>query len=131
MVADATNASLDALTANGARVVLLEPLPYDRQDPTKCLSGAATVGDCAYQANTTPFPTELTYRAADAARADVVSIDADRLACALLPVCVPMIDGELVFRNQFHLSNQWVLDHAADWWQLIVASGVLHGLPTG
>jgi len=131
VVADATNASLDRLTADGARVVLLEPLPYDRQDPTKCLSGATTVGDCAYRANTTPFPTEVTYRAADAARADVVSIDADRLACPLLPVCVPMLDGELVFRNQFHLSNKWVLDHADAWWQLLVTSGVLDGLPVG
>ena len=131
VVVDATNSSLDRLVANGGRVVLIEPLPYDGQDPTKCLSGAATVGDCAYRANTLPFQTELTYRNIDLARTDVVAIDADLLACPLWPVCVPMIDGQLVFRNQFHLSNQWVLDHADAWWKLIVASGVLAGLPMG
>lgn len=129
-VAEATDASLDELTANGARVVLLEPLPYDRQDPTKCLSGADTVADCAYEANAAPFPTELTYRAADAARADVVAIDADRMACPYLPVCMPMIDGALVFRNRFHLSNQWVMLHADAWWQLLVDSGVLDDFVT-
>ncbi|MEQ1700355.1 MAG: acyltransferase family protein [Ilumatobacteraceae bacterium] len=128
VVADTTSASLDRLTENGARVVLLEPLPYDRQDPSKCLSGADTVRDCAYEANAAPFPTEEIYRTVDAARTNVVSIDADRMACPLLPVCVPLIDGELVFHNRFHLSNQWVVLHADAWWQLLVDSGVLDDL---
>ena len=125
VVADVTNASLDRLTEGGARVVLFEPLPYDLRDPTECLAGAAIVGDCAYLANQAPFPTELLYRQADADRSDVVAIDADRLACPLLPVCAPAFDRELVFRNRFHLSNRWVLQHADEWWLLLVASGVL------
>ena len=36
-----------------------------------------------------------------------------------------MIDGELVFRNQFHLSNQWLMDHRAALWALIEATGAL------
>jgi hypothetical protein len=128
IVAEATNASLDRLTAGGARVVLLEPLPYDRQDPTKCLSGAETARDCAYEANAEPFPSELVYRAVDTARDDVVSIDADRMACPLLPVCVPLLDGELVFHNRFHLSTRWLALHADAWWQLLVDSGVLDDL---
>ena len=123
VVRAATDASLDRLTADGARIVLFEPLPYDTTDPTECLSGAATVGACAYRANAQPFPTELLYRDEAAHRSDVFDIDADRLACPYLPVCVPMIDGELVFRNQFHISNAWFLDHADDWWQLLQATG--------
>jgi hypothetical protein len=38
-----------------------------------------------------------------------------------------MIDSELVFRNQFHLSNEWVLDHADQWWAQLVDSGALAG----
>ena len=123
VVRAATDASLDRLTASGARVVLFEPLPYDTADPTECLSGAATVGACAYQANADPFPTELLYREEASKRRDVFDIDADVLACPYLPVCVPMIDGELVFRNQFHVSNAWFLDHADQWWQLLRATG--------
>jgi peptidoglycan/LPS O-acetylase OafA/YrhL len=125
VVADATETSLDALTADGAEVVLFEPLPYDRQNPVECLSGVETVGDCAYEANVQPFPTELTYRAQDAGRDDVVAIDADSLACPLLPICAPMLDGELVFRNEFHLSNEWLVDHAEQWWARLTESGAL------
>ena len=128
VVAEETAASLERLTAGGARVALIEPLPYAREDPTKCLSSATTVGDCSFQANVEPFPTELIYRRVDAARTDVVAIDADRLACPLWPVCVPLLDGELVFRNRFHLGNSWLLDHSDAWWQLLVRSGVLDGM---
>jgi peptidoglycan/LPS O-acetylase OafA/YrhL len=127
VVRDGTDRSLDRFREMGARVVLFEPLPYDRHDPTVCLSGAATVGACAYEANSAPFPTELLYRDEAAARDDVWVVDPDRLGCPYLPVCVPLIDGELVFRNQFHLSNQWVLDHADEWWAEVVDTGALAG----
>lgn len=126
-VAVATSESLDRLIAMGSRVIIMEPLPYDRKDPTTCLSGAATVGDCSYTANAAPFPTEVSYRRVADERAEVWVADADSLACPFLPVCVPMIDGKLVFRNQFHLSNQWVMDHADEWWQLLVGTGALSG----
>jgi len=125
VVADATAATVDRLTADGAQVVLFEPMAYAADDPTACLSGAVTVGECAFQANTEPFPTELLYRALAAERADVGVVDMDHIACPYLPLCVPMIDGELVFRNQFHLSNQWLMDHRAALWALIEATGAL------
>jgi hypothetical protein len=127
-VAAATASTLDDLTAGGARVVLLEPLPYADFDPTECLSGADQLGDCAYEAAAVPFPTESTYRAEAGRRTDVFAIDYDALACPYLPICVPMIDGQLVFRNQFHLSNAWLITHRDELWQSIVASGALDGV---
>ncbi len=126
-VAAATSTSLDRLRSIGSRVIIMEPLPYDRKDPTACLSGAANVGECSYRANATPFPTELTYRRLAEERTDVWVTDPDSVACPFLPVCVPQIDGKLVFRNQFHLSNQWVMDHADRWWRLLVGTGALSG----
>jgi peptidoglycan/LPS O-acetylase OafA/YrhL len=127
VVADTTAATLDRFHDLGMRTVLLEPLPYGPKDPTICVSGASTVGDCAYEANAEPFPTEATYRREDAARDDVWAVDADRLACPFLPVCLPMIDGDLVYENQFHLSSAWVVDRADAWWALLVGSGALEG----
>ena len=127
VVAQATRQSLDEFEAMRARVILVEPLPYGRRDPTICLSGAETVADCTYEANTEPFPTELTYRAEDTARDGVWTVDADVLACQFLPLCLPYLDGQLVFFNQFHLSGLWVQGHADDWWALLVGSGALEG----
>ena len=127
VVARTTDTTLDRLRDLGVRTVLLEPLAFGPKDPTICVSGASTVGDCAYEANAEPFPTERTYRQQGDERDDVWAVDADRMACPYLPVCLPMVDGALVFQNQFHLSNQWMLDHADEWWALLVASGAFAG----
>jgi hypothetical protein len=127
VVAETTSATLDRFHDLGVRTILFEPLGYGPKDPTICLSGASSVGDCAYELGADPFPTEVTYRAEATARNDVWAVDADRLACPFLPVCVGMIDGELAFENQFHLSHQWVVDRADEWWALLVSSGALEG----
>jgi peptidoglycan/LPS O-acetylase OafA/YrhL len=127
VVAQATRQSLDEFRAMGARVMLMEPLPYGARDPNICMSGAETVADCTYEANAEPFPTERTYRAEDAARDDVWAVDADSLACPFLPLCLPYLDGQLVFFNRFHLSGLWVQSHADEWWALLVGSGALDG----
>ena len=128
VIAAATTDALDALTASKARVAILEPLPFDDFDPTQCLSGAKLVADCSFTANTAPFPTESIYRAEASARESVVSIDYDAFACPFLPTCVPYVNDELVYRNQFHLSNKWIMDHRESLWMLIQKSGVLTGL---
>ena len=124
----ATATTLDIITRNGARAVILEPLPYSHTDPTRCLSGAAIVADCAYLANTDPFPSEQIARRLDAGDDDVFVVDYDTIACPLLPLCLPLIDGELVFRNQFHLSNQWLIRHRDELWNLVATSGALDHL---
>lgn len=127
VVAATTATTLDRFHELGVRTVLFEPLPYGPKVPTICVSGASTVGDCAYEVEPGPFPTEATYRREADDRDDVWAVDADRLACPFLPVCLPMIHRELVFENQFHLSNRWLVDHSDAWWALLVDSGALEG----
>ena len=128
VIAASTTEALDALTATGARVAILEPLPIGDVDPTQCLSGAELVADCSFTANTAPFPTESIYRGEASARESVVSIDYDTFSCPFLLTCVPYINGELVYRDQFHLSNKWIIAHSEALWSLIKRSGALTGL---
>jgi len=123
VVAQRTSAALDALMKLAKRVTILEPLPFASFDPTQCLSGASTIASCAYEANSTPFPTELIYRAAAATRQNVFSVNYDTFACPYLPICVPFLEHQLVFRNQFHLSDQWISSHSEQLWNLISGSG--------
>src|SRR5262249_12849667 len=120
--------TLDGITATGARVVMLEPLPYGDFDPTLCISGALTLANCSYEAATTPYPTEVIERHDAAARDDAFDVDYDQVACPYLPACVTYPPGQLVFRNEFPLSNAWILDPATELWELIEASGALDGL---
>ncbi len=123
VVTQRTSAALDALMKLAKRVTILEPLPFASFDPTQCLSGASTIASCAYEANSTPFPTELIYRAAAATRQNVFSVNYDTFACPYLPICVPFLEHQLVFRNQFHLSDQWISSHSEQLWNLISGSG--------
>ena len=126
-VAAATARSLDALTAGGAGALIVEPLPYSLEEPTVCLSGAASAGECAYEANTEPFPTEVSMRSEAERRPDVWTVDLDRIGCPLHPVCAAVIDGEVVFRDRYHLSERWLSDRRDTVWAAMVATGAFSG----
>ena len=123
VVAQHTSAALDALLKIATRVAILEPLPFASFDPAQCLSGASAISSCAYEANTTPFPTELIYRSEAKTRENVFSIDYDTFACPYLPICVPFLDHQFVFRNQFHLSELWIAAHREKLWDLLLSNG--------
>ncbi len=130
-VARATNDSLETLTATtGAAVLIIEPLPYARDfDPTECLTTATTVGDCAYETPTAPLPVEVSYRQLADQNERVFVVDIDRIACPFLPACLPMIDGEIVFRNQLHLSDAWTLSREDQLFGIIERTGILDTTP--
>ena len=123
VVAQRTSAALDALLKIATRVAILEPLPFASFDPAQCLSGASAISSCAYEANTTPFPTELIYRSEAKNREKVFSVDYDTFACPYLPICIPFLDQQFVFRNQFHLSELWIAAHQEKLWNILMSSG--------
>ena len=83
------------------------PLPPDAvYDPLSCISTGST--DCSFTTSTAITP--LTQLDRDAAKSsDVWSVDADRLACPRLPVCVPVVNGIIVRRDHTHLTATYVL----------------------
>ena len=123
VVAQRTSAALNSLSKLAARIAILEPLPFASFDPAQCLSGATAISSCAYEANTTPFPTELIYRSEAKNRQNVFSVDYDTFACPYLPICVPFLDQQYVFRNQFHLSELWIATHQEKLWNILMSSG--------
>jgi peptidoglycan/LPS O-acetylase OafA/YrhL len=123
VVAQRTSAALNSLSKLAARIAILEPLPFASFDPAQCLSGATAISSCAYEANTTPFPTELIYRSEAKNRENVFSVDYDTFACPYLPICVPFLDQQYVFRNQFHLSELWIAAHQEKLWNILMRSG--------
>jgi peptidoglycan/LPS O-acetylase OafA/YrhL len=126
-VATATAASLDLLTAGDARALMVEPLPYSMDEPTICLSAAQTAGECAFEANTEPFPTERVMRSEAERRDDVWTVDLDLLGCPLRPVCAAAIDGEVVFRDRYHLTEAWLRERVDVVWATMVATGAFEG----
>lgn len=96
-----------------ARIVLLEPLPIaPKPGPTTCLKTAGRLGDCAFVPTTSP-PTELTLRALAGERPAVTTLDVDRLVCPDTSLCMPIVDGVVVWRDDGHLSHHFV-DHMVE-----------------
>lgn len=126
-VAAATSASLDRIAGSGARAVMVESLPYSLDEPTLCLSGAASAGECAFVTPLDPFPTEVAMRSEADRRDDVWSVDLDLVGCPLRPVCAAVIDGRVVFRDRYHLSASWLGEHTDELWARLVGSGAFRG----
>ncbi len=101
-----TERSLDALRRPGRKIALIEPTPYapKQLSPNVCLSTAKSVDECRYVTAPGPTGVERMYRAIAAVRADVWTLDLDRLVCPYLPICDPVVDGVIVKVDQGHIT---------------------------
>jgi peptidoglycan/LPS O-acetylase OafA/YrhL len=122
-----SDATLDRLAAAGLRTVILEPIPIAPVDPTACLSGANTLGVCAFQADERPLPSELFLRSASQSRQQMWSLDIDRLACPDLPTCMPMVGGEITRRDKHHLTLAFAESLAPGLFDVLTRAGVFNG----
>ena len=122
-VASTTSQTLDLLQTMAKHIVILEPLPVPDFDPTQCLRTADTIAQCAFRPNESPFPTERIYRGEADRRPAVSSVDYDSIACPFVSSCLPVIDGTVVFRDNYHLSNEWLMDHREQLWKLLRTIG--------
>ncbi|MGB3736199.1 MAG: acyltransferase [Ilumatobacter sp.] len=124
-VAAATAHSVATITSTtSASVIAIEPLPFALDfDPTNCLTTAEIASECSYEAPTLPLPVESTYRALASSDPRFFVADLDRIACPFLPVCVPLINGRIVFRNKLHLSDAWMVERRGDLLEVLEATG--------
>jgi len=101
----ATDRTVDALRADGRKIVMVEPLPTapGAFNPFTCLSKAKFLDECRYVAVAQPTPLERYFRSIADGK-DVFSIDLDRLVCPYLPICDPMVAGVVVKKDPQHIT---------------------------
>jgi peptidoglycan/LPS O-acetylase OafA/YrhL len=104
-----TEASITGLRAPGRKVVIIEslPIPVDHTKPfdsVGCLAKAEFLESCRIRAEIGPTPLERTYRKIAAEDDDVFSLSLDRAVCPALPVCDPVVDGQVVHFDAEHLT---------------------------
>ncbi len=111
-----TSQSLDVLREDGRKD------PHHRADSASrrstlstCLSKAKVLEECRYVATTAPDPIEGFYRQIAKRDDHVVSADFDRLVCPFLPICDPVVNGQIVKTDGTHLTVAFAkVDLAAD-----------------
>ena len=111
--AENTRKSLSELTAHGAKVLVVDPIPattFDN-DPVKCLGENTVLEACRFVTSEDASPLERMYRA-DADNRTVYEADFDKLVCPFKPICDPVVKGKLVRFDQQHLTPDFALSLA-------------------
>ena len=109
LIEDTAGRSLDALSEQRRRVVLLEPPPNSPFDPQSCLSAATLIDDCAFTVGQWPHAETPLLRDLAAARDGVSTIDMTPFACPHFPTCRPIVDGVIVREDVDHFDVRHTL----------------------
>jgi len=107
-----TSDSLDALGADGRKVLMIEPIPVAPSDPLACLSKAKVLEECRYIASHNADNMERVYRGLADHDDRTWTLDLDRLVCPYLPICDPVVDHQIVKFDTSHLTAKFVVSIA-------------------
>jgi len=124
---DRTQASAREITGAGAGLVIVEPVPLAPEsfDPLRCLAGARTVDECRYVAATEPSWIETEYRRLAAEPEGPAVLDLDRTVCPYLPICDPVVGGEVVKWDRQHVTSEFARSIAPRIEQYLRAQGMI------
>ena len=62
---------------------------------------------------------------------DVFTVDLNPVFCPDAPLCRPILDGTVVWRDSGHLSPELPVERRDDVWKVIARTGALDGLMDG
>ena len=129
LMTETTDASVKALTADAKQLLIIEPTPLAREDPTACLVHSKFLEDCRYVARVNPSKLELLYRKLDAGSDRIRAANFDRFVCPFLPICDPVIDGHIVKVDTQHLTRDFADYIAPEVADYLVASHLIPRSP--
>jgi peptidoglycan/LPS O-acetylase OafA/YrhL len=102
-----TSDSVNALRADGRKVLMVEPIPVAPSDPLACLSKSKVLEQCSYVATKNGDFIERYYRQLADHDDRVWSLDLDHLVCPYLPICDPVVNGQIVKLDVSHLTAKF------------------------
>jgi peptidoglycan/LPS O-acetylase OafA/YrhL len=109
-----TRRSLAALRPYSRKILIIEPIPIAgfRFYPVRCLSQAKVLEQCRYVVKLGPDRLELFYRQLARDDKNMRSADFDRLVCPFLPICDPIVNGQIVKWDRTHLTAKFAVSIA-------------------
>lgn len=131
---ESTHETLEQVQAAGAHAVILKSVMgtdgWDTSgwDPLDCLARAETLGDCAVMTPTERPVVDSFYDTEAVTSPSVSTVDLSALICPSAPVCSPMLDGRVVWRNNNHLTASFVRHMRGDIWEQMRAGGAFDDL---
>ena len=118
--------------AAGAKMIIVKALlgtnGYDKEgpDPLDCLARASKLGDCALVPPLEkPFTDGIFDTLAAQSPDDTATVDLDPVFCPDFPICRPVIDDTVVWKDPDHVTGTFLENQRERIWQRLVATGFL------
>ncbi len=94
---------------------------------TDCLAGAKKVSQCLVTAQPKPSATDGFATTLAAQDPRVHTLDLNPIFCPTAPVCLPVRDGKVVFRDDHHYTVDYAMSQREQVWKALLATGALDG----
>ncbi|GHJ57714.1 acyltransferase [Nocardioides sp. OK12] len=131
MQLDGVRRTVDLVEAAGASAVMVRSIigtgGFDLGgfDPLDCLARARVLGDCVV---TVPLERPLADGMYDTAAIDTESagvVDLNPVICPDAPVCLPVVDGTVVWFNPTHVTATYLVEQREQIWTALTGTGLL------
>ena len=93
-------------------------------DPDECLTSASEPSACAVPVPLGTSPTDAFYIAAASEDPALHTVDLNPAFCPGAPVCQPVVGGEIVWRDDHHVTAQYAVSRRDQVWKLLEKTGV-------
>jgi peptidoglycan/LPS O-acetylase OafA/YrhL len=125
----ATRDTLDKIEKVADRTLMVQSVATPRSFvPNDCLTSAKDPDECVVPLTTRNRPSDAFYLAVAADVDAAYTVDLNPAFCPAEPLCSPVVDGLVVWRDNQHLTATFVAHQRAKAWRLIQQTGVLDAI---
>ncbi len=127
----AVERTVEKINDAGARAVMVKSIlgtggwDKDGFDPLDCLARAKRQRDCIVTPPLDRPVADAMYEAAAVGNDEAETVDLNPVFCPDAPVCRPILDGVVVWRDQRHLTAEIVRERRAAVWKAIRETGLV------
>ncbi|MDP9820294.1 acyltransferase family protein [Nocardioides massiliensis] len=119
-----TRETLDTITQHVDHVVLIEDvLTPDTFRPDECLATATTAVDCVVPLPVDTPGTSAAYITMAQVLDNVSTVNLNNAFCPSAPTCQPVVNGEVVWRDRYHVATDFAVARREEVWKALEGTG--------
>jgi peptidoglycan/LPS O-acetylase OafA/YrhL len=123
----ATRQTMTKLDERVERVLLVRTIATSGFDPNDCATSRNDLSRCVVPVPSEPSTADAAYIADATEKDGLFSVDLNPAFCPAAPLCHPVVDGEVAWRDQLHFTPDFTRKRAGPVWSRIKDSGALQG----
>ena len=124
MTLQASRATLGKITDVAPTTLLVERLVMPETfDPAECLTTSPDAGECAAPVPVGGSASDGYFEAESARSPRIRTVDLNPAFCPDAPVCLPVVDDEVVWRDDHHVTARYALSRRDQVWRILRGTG--------